>query len=299
MKRFIRLSHTTIAIALIVLFSGFATQVINSSLPWENGMLNGKIEVTMNHTINKVSSRSIEGELQNNQKKGSWKIFNKKHKIIQERFYLNNYEYTLKTKDGEVASSYKLERNDKDCYIYDSIAEENVAYSRRMWLVIPDSMLYTHPNFGRVMYQVDLTKQKAYSSYELKETLSSKNTALSDLGEMKELRIMGDFFYDNKRKLSEFRVLAISPLMNDSNIKESWYFYPDLRTDFAKIQVESENPMIFNLDDLFFFGEYPYLIYKVENVEDVAFDQNKLMEETLTVLKENLMIEAAYWAPKN
>ena len=129
----------------------------------------------------------------------------------------------------------------------------------------------------------------------LRVSQKSKQETQIDWSQLKEIQIMGDWFYNSNRKLSEYRVLAISPVPMDSNIKQIWYYYPDIRSTLAKLQVESENPMIHNLDDIFYFGEYPYLIYKVENMEDTAFEKSKLADETQKILQENLMIEAAYW----
>jgi len=291
---FIRIGFLSI---VLLISTAFAVKLSNQPLPWENGILDGSFELKMDHNINKVSDRKLEGSFVNNQKAGVWKLYNKKNQLIQKRVYKNNFEYTLVEKDKESTSDFKLKRTKDDFYQYDSISEHDVAYVRRMWLVINDSLLYQAQNLLRVFPQIELKKIAAYTSDDLKTKSDNKRDKQIDWSRAKELQIMCDWFYNSKLKFSEYRVLAISPVPMDSSLNQVWYYYPDLRTLFAKIQVESDNPMIHNLDDLFYFGEYPYLIYKVENMENKAFDKNKLVEETQKILKENLMIEAAYWVP--
>jgi hypothetical protein len=280
---------------VLLISTAFAVKLSNQTLPWEYGILDGDFELKMDHPINKVSGRTIEGSFRNNQKEGSWKLFDKNHKLIQKRIYKNSFEYTLIEKDKEVASSFKLKRGKDDYYLYDTVAEKDVASSRRMWLVINDTMLYQAQNISRVLFLIDLAKISAYKSDKLETKVEKKELKLIDWSHLREIQIMGDWFYNSKRKLSEYRILAIRPVPSDSNIGQVWYYYPDLRSSFAQLQVESENPMIHSLDDLFYFGEYPYLIYMVENVEEKAFEKNKLEEETIKVLKENILTEVAFW----
>lgn len=272
-----------------------ATTIDKNVFPWNNGFLNGPIQIT----LTQGAKGKLQGNFKNNQKTGTWILYDKKGKVLQERTYENNFEYYTKLADGKEYTSPELTRNSKGVYEYATINEKDVSLARRLWLTMDNKMIYTNSNIYRVLSQIELSKQKAYASDALDKEVDPKLALKNDFNEMEELQIMVDFFYDNNRKLSECRVLALNPVMQDTSIQEVWYYYPDLRNTFAKIQVESENPMINNLDDLFFFGEYPYLIYKVENVQDTSFARDKsLSSNTVNEIKKLLEAEALLWQSK-
>lgn len=278
-----------------LLFISATTSLEKTILPWKNGILNGPFEIN----LKQGSKEKLEGNFKYNQKSGQWTLFDKKGKVIQKRSYDNNFEYTTLLANGKEYSSPELVRDSKGSYEYAAIIEKDISFSRRLWLTMNNDMIYSNPNFYRILSQMDLVKQKVYSNYELQEEVDPKVAKKSNFEEMDELQIMGDYFYDNKRKLSEFRVLALSPIMSDTSIQEVWYYYPDMRISFAQIQVESENPMIYNLDDVFFFGEYPHLIYKVENIQDTSFvKDHSLPSNTINELHNLLEVEAQMWQAK-
>ena len=85
------------------------------------------------------------------------------------------------------------------------------------------------------------------------------------------------FFFDKNRKLSETRIIGLSPIYFDSvlNVKKElcWLYFPQLR----KVLVELIDPYSgLNLDELFFerffFGE----VYKTVNRYEKMDDEEKI-----------------------
>lgn len=274
---------------LIIFTSASLDDQKKNKIPFENGMLNGLVEIKLPYLNGSNQSDGLlTGEYVQNQKVGSWKLYDKAHNLLMERNYDNNFEYSIK---GVTADQLKLKKNKKDFYIYNDIKEENVGASLRVWKVISNRLLEANPETKMALMNMDLNGIKSYLTDNLRKETKETNFDIR----VDKILIMGDWFYNTKLQLSEYRVLAISLVAKNSKGEAPWYYYPDIRERLHEFGVHGNNPMIMNLDDLFFFGEYPSEIYKVESVEGKAFDEKKLRQETIKTIEKLLVSEVALW----
>ncbi len=98
-------------------------------------------------------------------------------------------------------------------------------------------------------------------------------------GDVKQLRIKEDWFFDKQRSVMDVRILGICPIIDDIDLTTGvargkkplfWIYFPEARPLFAQVEVfnRQNNSERRTLDDIFFkrlFGSY---IYKEENVYD-------------------------------
>ena len=98
-------------------------------------------------------------------------------------------------------------------------------------------------------------------------------------GDVKQLRVKEDWFFDKQRSVMDVRILGICPIIDDIDISTGiargkkplfWIYFPEARPVFAQVEVfnRQNNAERRTLDDIFFkrlFGSY---IYKEENVYD-------------------------------
>lgn len=98
-------------------------------------------------------------------------------------------------------------------------------------------------------------------------------------GDVKQLRIKEDWFFDKQRSVMDVRILGICPIIDDIDMTTGvsrgkkplfWIYFPEARPLFAQVEVFNRfnNAERRTLDDFFFkrmFGSY---IYKEENVYD-------------------------------
>jgi len=98
-------------------------------------------------------------------------------------------------------------------------------------------------------------------------------------GDVKQLRIKEDWFFDKQRSVMDVRILGICPIIDDIDLTTGvargkkplfWIYFPEARPLFATVEVfnRQNNAERRTLDDFFFkrmFGSY---IYKEENVYD-------------------------------
>ncbi len=294
MKTLKNLSIKVIIIIPLIIISAFCIPSSSKDIPFQAGILNGEFSVTMNQTINKVSGRTIEGQFKNNQKFGTWKLWDKNHKLLQERIYKNNFEYSIVKDKKEIAYKYPLKRNEQGIFPFREVVETDIQFAQRIWKIIPEEYLKSSTRLDYTMQRIDFTSAQAYLNDELSKKDSTNQLQSLNFSMMIGLRIMGDWFYDSKYKISTYQILAISPVIENDD-RQFWFYYPDLRLSNSHVEAESELRIINNLDDVFFFNDYPSLIYKVENIEDSSFPENALLDSTMSNIEYRLMVEAAYW----
>lgn len=294
MKNLQSLSLNAVIIIIVVISSAFTSIITFSDIPFQEGILNGDFSVTMNKSVNKISDRTLEGQFKNNQKVGSWKLFDKDHKLLQERIYKNNFEYNIIKDKKEVESKYPLVRNENGIFPSPDLKEEDIVFAQKLWKIITPEYLETNISLGYAIGLIDYTSFQAYTNYDLTKKDSTNQISTVNFSNLMGLRIMGDWYYDTNRKISGFQVLAISPVINEDD-RQFWFYYPDMRLSNSKIEAESNNRIVNNLDDIIFFGDYPSLIYMIEDISNKTIPSDLMESSTLNNTEYRLMIEAAYW----
>ena len=257
-----------------------------SSIPWGNGLLNGKLIIHCQDTLNGFSGYTLQGRFRNNQKVGLWKLWDANHKLIAERVYQNNFEYIAKNSNLRTT----LNRDVNGQLIFPKIEEKDVAVSQRVWKMITFNQMRNNKAFAIAIQQIDLSEFTAYRSDELRDTINIHKSMHS----IHAIKIMGDWFFDSKKNISSFYILAISPNYTKQS-NGAWYYYPEIRRKMAMIKIEDKNAMIHNLDDLFFLGSYPSITYKTESIGNKAFKKKDYEQETINTLLYQFTIESTLW----
>jgi len=282
---------TALGLLLLSVFtSAFIDEDIKENLiPYENGMLNGAIEINLPYLNGSdQSDGQLTGQYIQNQKVGVWKLYDKSHNLLVQRNYKNNFEYSIGTK---MADNLKLKRDKKNQYVYSEVEEKNVGASIRIWRNITTQHMEANPELGMFISSIDLNGIKAYDTYDLKR--ETKRVEL--IMPFSELRIMGDWFYNTQLKCAEYRVLAISLISSQSKRPPVWFYYPDVRERLQQFPVHTNDSLVQNLDDLFFIGGYPYEVSKIESLDNETFNKQERRKETIKAIEKTLILEASLW----
>jgi len=281
------MKNLKIVIALFTAsFFLFAFSSVNnkeeSRIPWKDGLLDGSFMIHIQGTSSGANSYTFQGHYRN----GMWRLYGRNNKLIAERLYQNDFEY----EDVINHTKVLLNRDENGLYEFPKIEEKDVAVSQRVWKMISPEQIKKNKALAAAIKQIDLAEFKAYRSDELRDTINIHKSKQH----IKSLKIMGDWFYDKHRQIATFYILAICPIYGDQS-KEAWYYYPDIRKKMASIKVKDKYAMAHNLDELFFLGSYPYIIYKIERLEDKAFEKDNYEKATIETIKYQLTTEALYW----
>ena len=282
---------TALGLLLLTVFTSAFIDEDNkkSQIPYENGMLNGAIEINLPYLNGSdQSDGQLTGQYVKNQKVGVWKLYDKSHKLLVERNYKNNFEYSIETK---IADNLKLKRDKKNQYVYSEVEEKNIGASLRIWKTITTQHMEINPELGMAIANMDLNGINAYTTYELRTEVKSIDLIMP----FSELRIMGDWFYNTQLGRAEYRVLAISPINNETKRPPVWFYYPDVRERLQQFPIHTNGSLIQNLDDLLFIGEYPYEVSKIESLDNEVFNKQDRHKETIKTIEKTLILEASLW----
>lgn len=291
MNTYTRLKTAISLIFIFVFVSAFMDKESQSIIPYENGMLNGLVEIKLPIIKNaKQSGGTLVGQYTQNQKVGSWKLYDKSHHLILERNYANNFEYSEGGETNRIPEDLKLKRDENGLYIYSEKIEKNIGAALRIWKHINIKQMDERSPIKIALLEMDLSGIRAYKSDALRKEVIDVNYTPPT----KEIQIMGDWFYNKKLKRSEYRIVAISPVSMD-NKHSVWYYFNDIRERLKEFNLVNENPLITNIDDLFYLGSYPYEVSKTESLENESYGEGKRHDKTINTIEQTLMLEAALW----
>lgn len=264
-----------------------------------------------------------EGFFLNNQRNGNWKVYDSAGIVFQERFYLDNFRFKFLTLNGQKADKtttssiekYTLKRSAEGFYIYPEVKELEVAASKRLWRILPvmagNELIYKDNRLFDIMFKNILAGNlKAYdaSSDEFEGTLTTEqvyNTSLAGKCKIVHFKIKEEWFYSNKRLMSETRILGICPVIESDNEPKDifWIYYPEFRAILAaeKVMASPLSVQIENLDDVFFFRDFSSLITKeyglrastknVDSSPEYLESETKRIEATLIEIENNLWLD--------
>jgi hypothetical protein len=252
-----------------------------------NGILDGAFSVYKK--INNLKILFVKGEMKNNCRIGNWTIYdlNNPTKILIKRIYRSHLEFKQLTPNyssNELISFVEDEINPPlgldqyGCKEYASVTSANFIFSSRLYreLLFEKNKFPANSIVESLKYAIEKKELITYDTSNF--TLISQNNPFEKFnGNIIGFRIKEDFFFDKNRKLSETRIIGLSPIYFDSvlNVKKElcWLYFPQLR----KVLVELIDPYSgLNLDELFFerffFGE----VYKTVNRYEKMDDEEKI-----------------------
>ncbi|HXB11234.1 MAG TPA: hypothetical protein VNZ45_04565 [Bacteroidia bacterium] len=244
-----------------------------------NGMLNGTYTSFYKNGIKKA-----EGTYAFNNRLGDWKAYDSTGRLKMERVYTNSYEFASVIPAAHPDSiPYTPKRNADGFYDYFALKQTMVVEQSRIWqyVFIEENpfltglfkLLYDKATHG----QIQAEKPKPTDPLTMwGEPINFTNTPLDTTGiDIIGYKIYGDWFYDDVRNLSEYRVIGICPIAkrsgkldqyvsanfarsNKDTVDLFWVYMRAARQYLATEKISSMNlpANIQNEDDIFFWHYY-------------------------------------------
>ena len=271
-----------------------------------NGQLDGAFNVFKR--VNNEKILLVKGEMKNNCRIGYWTVYdeNETNKIVLQRLYHSPLEFEQlipKPSSNKLVSFVQSELNpplglDKDgCKENAYVSSADFIFSKRLYREI----LFENNKFsskGIIKSMGMAIENKEIMCYDTSNfsIVSDKNPLHGFEGDVIGFRIKEDFFFDKNRKLSETRILGLAPIFLDTVKNEKkeicWFYYPQIRKIFVKINEPRLNS---NLDNLFFERNFYGEIYKTLDRFDRKDDEDGTEIELKSLDIELLMTEHDIW----
>lgn len=249
---------------------------------YKDGVFNKKFVCWHNNGLKKA-----EGTYLNNQKIGTWNIWDTTGKLISQREYKNSFDFKIintysetETKNYPRIKKYNLSHNVDGYITYPDLNKENINWSKRIWRIIESSQLnsifFKNNNLFKIL-KLSVSKYENTSVYSPNSDEMKTKLTKSELDEIfsnSKLKIIAfklkeDCFYNREMQMIETRIIAICPVLyNKSDL--CWFYYPNLREFLAKNKIKINNNYfnIKSLEDLFFYRQFSSMIYKETNFND-------------------------------
>ncbi len=227
--------------------------------------------------------KKAEGTLAHNCRTGDWSIWDTSGVLVLKRRYINPFDYSVVfSKDGNKSGEKEkltstLKYNEEGYINYFEIREEDVVWVKRIWRFLPmggNSILFDGDGLSTILAKgIHSQVFQPYSTDDFNKKRSIFPEELSGnitIG----YRIVEDNFYDNKRHISESRIIGICPVgvnyQSGDTTDLYWLYLPRIRKTLAQQRISSASlpTYIRTMDDLFFFRYFYSQIYKEENIND-------------------------------
>ncbi len=258
----------------------FISDKFNCSYETERGRLQGKYISYYPNGIKKA-----EGIFENNYRSGNWKLWDSTGILKMQRYYRNPFEYDILLPDESadlpvnllVPPIYTLRYNNENYYENFIVDESMIIWAKRIWRWIPmennELLFQNNVMFNTLNNNVLNGNIKAYNSV---NDIFNKELNITDIDtanlQIIAFKIKEDHFFDNKRFVSESRILGICPVAFNAISKDTidlyWVPFSATRKYLAAsvMPQHSEKESINSLDDLFFFRNFNSSIYKEANI---------------------------------
>lgn len=277
----------------LILFA-FAAKVKREKVNYQDGKFSVQCEKLNNLYDGKYVSfypnkkKKAEGNFKENQRIGKWTAWDSTGKMVMQREYKNNFEFTriypaYPDGAGKLFSApvYKLNYNEKGYIDYFYLQERACAVSKRIWRYVPkekNPQVFQFNQFLPTLF--DSLKAGKISAYDISNDEFRKKLEIDALNKYADTamysligyKIKEDWFFDLDRMISETRVLGLVPVLRNKTkgdtIDLAWFYYPNVRSIAAK-QMHDCNAVNQNqstLDNVFFFRNFYGVIYKESNV---------------------------------
>lgn len=285
-----------VLLVLSLALFGFAEKVKRKKRSYQDGKFSVECEMLYNLYDGKYVSyypnkqKKAEGNFVENQRVGKWTAWDSTGKMVMQREYKNNFEFTRLypsypqgTAQLFSAPVYKLNYNANGYIDYFFLQERACAVSKRIWRYVPkekNPQVFQYNQFlptlldsvkaGKI-FGFDIIDDEFRKKLEPGVLNKYADTALYSLIGYK---IKEDWFFDLDRMISETRMIGLLPVLREKSkgdtIELAWFYYPQVRAIAAK-QMHDCNAVNQNastLDNVFFFRNFYGEIYKESNVKN-------------------------------
>jgi hypothetical protein len=246
----------------------------------------------------KNGSKKAEGTYLNNQKIGTWNIWDTTGRLIMQREYKNSFDFKIidtyseiETRNYPSIKKYNLNYNIDGYIPYPDLKEENIIWTKRIWRIIEpsqiNSIFFNKDNLFKTLklsvFKGENTSVYSPISDEMKIELTKSE--VNEIFNNSKLKIIAfklkeDCFYNKEMQMIETRIIAICPVLYNGN-DLCWFYYPNLRASLAKNEIKIDNNYfnIKSLEDLFFYRQFSSMIYKETNLYDREISDYKVANE--------------------
>jgi antitoxin component YwqK of YwqJK toxin-antitoxin module len=284
---------------------------------FQNGMLNGKYVSYYPDGVKKS-----EGQYANNQRTGTWMVWDIHGKKRIERVFenaldskiVNAWDSTRAKTDivnynNSAYASYDQKRGYKPWY---PITEKEVLWARRLWRFVPrdsavNKTLFDEGLLYKILYKgVQDQSIKCYADEEFQNVLDAGKLPPFEKTNISGLRIKEEIFYNKTINLAETRILAIgieSWINDKKSTTLAWFYFPDLRDYLAKqLLPKPLGKDILNLENIFSERYFSSNVYKESNLNNYEIADYELSEliavESRRIEMQTLDNELEYWFKK-
>lgn len=220
----------------------------------------------------KNGNKKAEGLFENNYRTGKWTLWDSTGSILVQRDYSDPFSFKSlfpqDANDEEKAllndSVYRIKYNDDQYIEYFKVKAQNVIWSKRIWRLI-------EPNENQLLFDrgklFSILNSHIYNgniiAYAGNDDEFQYELNLADVDTF-SVRVVGfkikeDAFFDNKRSVSETRIIGICPIVINKQSGDTsdlyWIYFPEIRKYLAteKINQKGIPAKIKSYDDLFFY----------------------------------------------
>ena len=258
----------------------FNSDKVNCTYETYKGRIHGKYISYYPNGIKKA-----EGKFENNYRSGKWKLWDSSGNLMVVREYFSPLEYSSFAPNAEEntpplhtsKSVYTILYNSENFIIDYTLHKEMIIWEKRIWRWIPvenNEMLFeNNALFNTIHNNVMQGNIIAYSSTD--DLFTRKlNTSEIDTANVNIIgfKIKEDHTFDKPRLLSETRIIGICPVALNKITKDTidlyWIQFPEARKYLSRINVVKKegHPVIFSLDEVFFYRIFNSVIYKEDNI---------------------------------
>ncbi len=278
----------------------------DNEIGFENGMFNGKY--TSYHEEGVIKA---EGQFINNLRVGTWRVYDRDGNELATRNYNAPYNYEIL--EGMVYGQSKnidFGQKNADGFVDDlKLKEEMIEYSKRIHRVVkPDNNALIF-NDNRLLDALKLAVEKGVDVYIGENDFFNIKIDAEKIDwnvELLEINIKEETFFCTAWSGLETRIIGISPVVRSRNGGEpytmAWFYWPDLRSHFAKIPVDSEvfDGQVSNLENVFYYRQFASQITEETNmfmkkISDYKNTPEEIFEEALRIEVKMLEKEHDLW----
>jgi hypothetical protein len=278
----------------------------DAELSFENGMFNGKY--TSYHEEGVVKA---EGQFVNNLRVGTWRVYDRDGNEIATRNYNAPFNYEIM--EGMVYGESKnvdFGKKNAEGYVdYLKLKEEMIGYLKRIQRVLKPANNALIFDDNRLLEALKLAVENGVDVYSAENDFFNIKIDAEKMDwnvELLEINIKEETFFCSTWSGMETRMLGISPVVCSRNGGEpytmAWFYWPDLRSHFAKTTVAYEvfDGQVNNLENVFYFRQFASQITEETNmymkkISDYKKTQEDILKEAYRIEVKLLEIEHDLW----
>jgi len=233
--------------------------------------------------------KKAEGKFENNQRKGTWTLWDTSGNMTMQRNYTAPFQYDevfpKKSTSKENKSYLKYTyRSDSGYYIgFIKLNSKIILYNSKLYKLLnkkDNNILFFNKLLINNIVQLAIEGiirlyDPSYELFHVQYNINQFNERIDTNNyNIISFKIIEELMFDTIRKIMQPVVIGICPVGCNKKTNEIedlyWVYYPELINSFSKINLRYQTlpSYIKTLNDLFYYNYYAGEIYKEQNVYD-------------------------------